>query len=177
MERADEAASALAKRLDDDPWPLVRSAAASALGRLKGRATVTGALTDALDDDSAAVRRPVLLALGTLGALDAAPAVRERLEDSEELPPVRAAAALALGMMCDRTSVDALTDYARKLADPQSPLKDVAQSALTALSWIHPPDLAERVQPLRARDAGPGVRRAADTALTGPARCRAGGKS
>jgi HEAT repeat protein len=169
--RAEYAATPLAKRLVDDHWPLVRSAAATALGRLRPSAPVDQALVGALDDESATVRRPALLALGAHKTISAAGEVRERLADRDETPSVRAAAALALGMMCDSSSVGTLTSYARGLADPQNPLRDVAQAALTALSWIDPSDLAERIAPLRAKGVGTGVRQAADAALSGASRC------
>jgi HEAT repeat protein len=165
----------LLARLGSDRWPLVRAAAAQALAKHGADETVDAALARAVADSSAAVRAPAVVALGHRGATKHAGAVRERLDDDEETPEVQGAAALALGLLCDRESIDVLTDRARKLSDPMlSPeARAVSVMALGALSRIHPSDLAERVKPLRAKNAPVTARAAADAALRSPGHCGA----
>jgi HEAT repeat protein len=171
--RADFAAQSLGRRLASDDWPLVRAAAADALGALRKDPSIDKTLGQALGDDSQHVRAEVIGALGARGAGSFAPQIRERLEDDEETASVRAAAAGALGRLCDTASVELLTGYAKKLNDPllDPELRPIAALSLEALAHIHPPDLAERLAPLRTAGATPLARRAAEAALREPGSC------
>ena len=168
------AGKAIADRLRRDPWPLVRAAAADALGELGPGPEHDRALFEALKDESRHVRSPVLRALGRRGARQYAAAVRERLEDSDEELTVRVAAAEALGRMCDAQAVDELTDYALLLGDPMGagPTRVIAPAALRALGRIHPPDLAQRLRPLLGKEAPTLARQAAEDALSRPSSCQ-----
>jgi hypothetical protein len=99
--------------------------------------------------------------------------VRDRLADDEELPGVRAEAALSLGFLCDVKSLDTLTEFARKLGSPTLDESErmIGKSALVGLSLIHPADLEKRISSLRAKDAPTEVRIFADTALRSQGRC------
>ena len=102
-----------------------------------------------------------------------APEIRERLDDEEEAVIVRASAAAALGLMCDAGSLDVLTRQALQLKDPMlsSDLRSIAPIALASLSRIHPPDLAQRLAPLRGKEVPEMARRAAEAALATPGGC------
>jgi hypothetical protein len=166
------AGPALVERLANDPWPLVRIAAADALAESKGSPLAEPALSRAIEDDSPHVRAHVLLALGAHHALAELPKIRERLLDTEEHPLVRAAAAQALAALCDMGSVATLTSYAQKLADPLADANQhmIGAASLLALGELRPADLATRLQPLRAKGAPPQAKQAADAVLR-----RAGG--
>jgi HEAT repeat protein len=162
------AAPALVQRLADDPWPLVRIAAADALSESAPSAIAEPALARALDrDDSPNVRAHVVLALGAHHAIAQMPKIRERLTDKDESPLVRAAAAQALAALCDASSVPTLTAYAQKLADPLADANDhlLGAAALLALGALRPSDLAARLEPLRKKGAPPQARQAADAVL------------
>ena len=71
-------------------------------------------------------------------------ALRDLLQDDEEDPSVRAAAAISVGQLCDHASVDALTGYARVLAsltmtepELQVPKRDNSRKAVLA-PWLMP---------------------------------------
>jgi HEAT repeat protein len=162
-----DAAPALAQRLVEDPWPLVRIAAADALADSKASRVAEPALARAIEDDSPHVRAHVLLALGAHHAVAELPKIRERLVDKEEHPLVRAAAAQALAALCDSSSVPTLTSYALKLADPMADANQhvIGAASLLALSELRPPDLAARLQPLQAKGAPPQAKQAAEAVL------------
>ncbi|MEO8983941.1 MAG: HEAT repeat domain-containing protein [Polyangiaceae bacterium] len=169
------AVPALAQRLSEDPWPLVRIAAADALAASHSAASADSALAKALDhDDSPHVRAHVLVALGAHHALAELPKIRERLADKDEWPMVRAAAAQALGSLCDSRSVAALTTYAQKLADPLADANEhlVGAASLLALSDLHPADLQTRLEPLRKKGAPPQAKQAADAVLRRRGACQ-----
>lgn len=165
---------AIAARLLTDPWPIVRAAAAGALRRLGPNQAWDAALVKSLEDESPAVRRPVLLAIGARGLKFFASEVRARLEDVDEWPRVRAAAAEALGALCDTESIDLLTEYAAALRDPflDDASRDVAQAALVGLVELGPKDLVARLAPLRAKHVPPMVRDLAKHALERRGSCR-----
>jgi hypothetical protein len=114
------------------------------------------------------------VALGRHRASGAHDEVRERLEDVAEDADVRATAARVLGALCDATSADRLTGIARLLAVPALPddAQTMALGALEGLAALHPADLADRLAPLRAKDASPSVRAAAERALAARGMCR-----
>jgi len=158
------AVPALSERLAKDPWPLVRMAAADALAAAKGLATAASALSRAIGDESPHVRAHVIAALGAHQSSSELEKIRARLLDEDEYPMVRAAAAQALAALCDTGSLDTLTAYARKLADPMANAQEhlVGAAALLALGEMHPADLTKRLEPLRAKGAPPQARQAAD---------------
>jgi len=161
------AVPALSERLAKDPWPLVRMAAADALAEAKGSAGAANALSHAIDDESPHVRAHVMIALGAHHVSSDLPKIRARLLDEDEYPMVRAAAAQALGALCDTSSLDDLTKYAQKLLDPMATAQDhmLGSAALLALGEMHPADLAKRLEPLRAKGAPPQAHQAADAVM------------
>jgi hypothetical protein len=167
------AGSVLARRLRADDWPLVRAAAAAALGQLGQSSELDSVLGGALEDESPFVRAPAVTALGVRRAHRCAKALRDLLENEKEAVEVRIAAADALGQMCDRESLDILTKFARRLESPflTGDLREIAPVALGALARIHPPDLKSRLTPLLAAGAPPLARRAAQSALVSPSEC------
>jgi HEAT repeat protein len=171
--RADAARDRLVQRLKDDDWPLVRAASARALSGLSPSQPGDGALTDALSDASADVRRAALASLGTHQVTASASRVEDRLNDDEELPSVRATAAVVLGAICDGAAADVLTEHARRLVDPgaDDSARMIARSALSGLAVLKPPDLASRLAPLRGPKAPAVVRKAAEEALAAPGHC------
>ncbi len=171
--KASFAEPALIGRLSSDRWPLVRATAARSLGELPASTRIDAALASALEDDSAHVRRPVVLALGARGALRYSKGVAERLEDREERAEVRAAAAVALGRMCAKEQADLLESFAVKLANPYTDpeMRPVAAAALIALARLGPGDLRARLEPFFKAEVPKAARRAAETVLKAPAGC------
>lgn len=169
---------ALLERLQDDDWPMVRAAAARSLVGQRGK-EVDAALAEALSDESRHVRRPAALVLGKRGARLQAPLLRERVLDDEEDHAVRAAAALALGQLCDTTLLDEFTDYAMKLRS--LPITEgelwLAQGSLRALGALSPADLKHRLTPLLAKDVPAPARRLARQTLQQPRSCAAAAKA
>ena len=157
----------LSERLAKDPWPLVRMAAADALADAKSAPSAGAALSRAIDDPSPHVRAHVIVALGEHRASAEVGKIRARLQDEEEYPMVRAAAAQALAALCDTSSLDSLTSYAQKLLDPMATAQDhmIGSAALLALGDMHPADLAKRLAPLRAKGAPAQAREAADAVM------------
>lgn len=166
---ARPATSALA----GDAWTFVRVAAAEALAGLPQDASTSAALATALEDASPRVRVASLVALGKQRAVAHVGKVRGRLDDVREDADVRAAAAQALGAMCDRSAVDRLTKLAMLAKSPIDEADDrVGIASIEALGTLHPADLDRRLAPLRAKDARLPVRHAADRALASPGACR-----
>lgn len=176
-ELAPEAgAPALVERLATDPWPLVRSAAARALGAASFPSPVVdAALARALEDTAPEVRALSARALGRRGATAQLEAIAGRFLDDKESTEVRAAAATALGELCATRYVDALTTAAQRMLR-ERPSPDAVQlgsAALSALGRSSPPDLEQRLQPF-ARAAANNAALAAQLAAlrsAGP-RCR-----
>lgn len=168
------AGSALAERLQEDPWPLVRAAAADALAHHPASPALDEPLTVALEDDSALVRARSVRALGERNVRAAADRIRDRLIDDQEWPEVRAQAARSLGALCDASSVDVLAAFAQKLTDPMASVDAqlIAAGAVQALGRIAPPSLKELLSPLSAKSAPPQARRAARAALEARETCR-----
>jgi hypothetical protein len=169
------ATTALLARLDTDPWPAVRAQAATALAGAAPSPATDERLAKALEDEAWLVRRYVLEALGTRGARAHSELVLERLEDDEEWPAVRRAAARALGELCYEKALPTLTKHAKKLGDPFASPEErgVAFAALGSLRDLAPKDLTSRLSPLLGKDAPRGARAAARAAVDEPsARCR-----
>ncbi|HVU03899.1 MAG TPA: HEAT repeat domain-containing protein [Polyangiaceae bacterium] len=174
--RLESALGRLTYRFREDTWPMVRSASAEALAALGPNADADDALVHAIDyEESAMVRRSALLAVGARHVVRAAPLARDRVLDRIEAERVRSAAALALGKLCDRESVDVLTEQAVRLVNPNADdiERHVAESALAALSVIRPPDLERRIAVLSRKEAPGAIRRLAALALGAKQRCPA----
>ena len=167
------ATQALVVLLANDVWPLVRHAAALALGSVGLGAEVDRALIDALDDPSAKVRRGTATAIGVTGRAVMAPALLDSLDDKDEGAPVRASAARALGQICHAASADVLTTYAAKLgsANISGDERMIGRSALLALGDIAPADLATRLQVLTAKGSPHAAQRAAADVMSRAGAC------
>jgi HEAT repeat protein len=176
MGRIDGASDRLVYRLERDPWPMVRAAAARSLAALGASSAVDTALRRVItEDESPEVRRGAVLAVGARHVTAAASTVRDRLQDRQELDSVRTAAALSLGLMCDAASADALTEQALRLVSPTADETDrrVAESALSGLALLHPPDLAKRISTLTAKTTPGPMRRLGTAALAAKGHCGA----
>ncbi len=160
--------------LEGDRWSFVKVQAIGVLGRAQASGDVDRSIGDALKDGSSRVRGAAVVALGRRRASQLHEAVRERLDDPGEDADVRASAARVLGALCDASSADRLTEYARKLGVPGSPEDEqqVALAALEGLAALQPADLASRLAPLRSATALPSVSNAADRALKARGLCR-----
>jgi HEAT repeat protein len=177
-------ASQVAKtRLNEDGWSFVKTQAVAVLAKGPASGDVDEALGNALHDRSVAVRGGALIALGRHQASAWRDAIRERLDDEGEDSEVRAAAARALGSICDARSADRLTELARRLgaAGPAgahgAPAtaedeQQVALGALEGLAALQPRDLRNRLAALTSPSAPPHVRAAAEQALAARGVCR-----
>ncbi len=160
--------------LSGDGWSFVRAQAVAVLGKASASSDTDDALGAALHDGSVGVRGPALAALGLHRAAAYRDAIRERLDDRDEDVEVRAAAARALGGVCDVGSADRLTDLSRALAVPDTTeeQQQVALGALDGLAALELPDLRARLAPLLAKDAPPAAQTAAAQALQATGACR-----
>ncbi len=173
--RVSPAAVLVEKHLESDPWTFVRVSSARALGAMPAARDLDKALSTALGSDQAPqVRGAIIDALAAHQARAYASAVRARLDDEQEIPMVRTAAARALGAMCDPAQLERLTELARAAADPMASGEDLTLglAAIGALGDIHPADLASRLAKLRDKSVRDAVRGAAEHALASPAKCR-----
>jgi hypothetical protein len=86
---------------------------------------------------------------------------------------VRAIAARALGAVCDASSVDRLTELARKLgvSGTSEDEQQIALGALVGLAAMQPADLRDRLAPLLKSEAAPQVRHAAEQAIAAHGTC------
>ncbi|WP_437799238.1 HEAT repeat domain-containing protein [Sorangium sp. So ce693] len=167
------AGEALAARLTSDPWTFIRGGAALAIGAMPATTAGDRALVGALADSSPEVRRHALDGLGAHRATAHIEAVRDRAEDKEEDVEVRARAILALGAMCDASSVDLWTRLAHRAKSPIGEHDQrLGSAALAALGSVHPADLPARLKPLLDKDTPHGLREAARAALSAPPQCR-----
>ncbi|HLV67703.1 MAG TPA: HEAT repeat domain-containing protein [Polyangiaceae bacterium] len=166
---------ALAAVVTKDDWPLVRRAAAQALGALPDDRSSRKVLLEAFEEDpSPVVRAAVADSLGARRSPGAAPLLRERVDDREEAPEVRRAAALSLGRLCDRDSVALLQTLARRVADPRGTADELAlaEAALRALVQIGSDEAERAVASLLESDAKALVERAISSV---PRTCRSSG--
>jgi HEAT repeat protein len=131
--------------------PVERATAVELVGLL-GDAADGRRLVERLVDTSADVRAQAALALGRLGAGDAAAAVRELLGD--RIPFVRVAAAESLGLLRDARAVEGLVVQAQR--DTFEP----ARAAAEALARIAPDRVGQEAQ--EPERAGPHLVEAAD---------------
>ncbi|WP_437898172.1 HEAT repeat domain-containing protein [Sorangium sp. So ce124] len=167
------AGEALAARLTSDPWTFIRGGAALAIGAMPATTAGDRALVGALADSSPEVRQHALDGLGAHRATAHIEVVRDRAEDKEEDVEVRARAILALGAMCDASSVDLWTRLALRAKSPIGEHDQrLGSAALAALGSVHPADLPARLKPLLDKDTPHGLREAARAALSAPPQCR-----
>lgn len=170
----ESARPALHERLDQDAWPIVRSAAARALGLLPANPETAKRLATTVEEDAApSVRRPAIHVLGIHDARAQLPAVREAFASDQDAD-VRATAATSLGLMCDRTMIDDLTKAALKFGNLYSSEADrvIGKASLNALGRLAPPDLKQRLAPFFAEGAPQIAKYAAEAALTHPEQCQ-----
>lgn len=170
----------LQELLEDDPWPLVRAAAADSLGRLGPHQNVDRALARALEDDeSLAVRAAAARALGERKPSEAGKWLREAFNDSDQPASVRLAVARALGELCDPSAAPSLLEAALRLTNPHLDADErrVSLAALAALGRLRPPDLQSDLKPLLEgrvpRQVRAQARRASGKPSPGQAVCRA----
>ena len=160
--------------LTRDGWWFVKVQAVAMLLNAPASKDVDDALGDALHDSSIGVRRGAVMALARRRASSWRVAIRERLDDPGENSHVRAAAAGALGALCDADAADRLTELARALASPvaEEESQAVGLAALFGLAALHPRDLPDRVAPLLAASAPAYARSAAQKALGARPMCK-----
>lgn len=161
-------------RLAHDGWWFVRVQAARMLASAPAGSSVDDTLGGTLEDPSARVRGSIILALAHRHATSWREGIRKRLDDDGEDRDVRAAAATALGNLCDIDSTERLTKLARKLAaaDADSDTQQVGFGALVGLAALQPRDLPDRLAPLLAPSSPPLVRAAAKRALGVRSTCK-----
>jgi HEAT repeat protein len=166
----DIAASCLAQ----DGWSFVRAQAVAVLAKAPASRAVDEALGGALRDGATSVRGAALVALARHQATGYREAVRARLDDPDEDADVRAAAAQALGALCDVKATDRLTELARTLGRPATgdEQQQIGLGALVGLAALHPRDLQDRVAPLLAPAAPAYARAAARQALSARPTCQ-----
>jgi hypothetical protein len=160
--------------LATDGWSFVKAQAIGLLAKAPPSGDVDDALRRAMRDAAGRVRAAAIIAVALRHTVALHVAVRERLDDLDEDAEVRAAAASALGALCDASSVDRLTELARRLGVPGAGEDEqpIAVNALVGLAALKPTDLRARLAPLLARTAPPYVRAAAEKALAAPGVCR-----
>jgi HEAT repeat protein len=160
--------------LDKDGWAFVRAQAVAVLAKAPAAAPIDDALARALRDASVAVRGAAVVGLAHHRASAHKAGLRARLDDPDEDTDVRAAAAQALGAVCDSGSADRLTELARTLAAPATGEEQqaVAIGALVGLAAMQPKDLKSRLAPLLAPSVPTHVRAAAEQALAARSSCR-----
>jgi hypothetical protein len=156
----------------EDDWSFVKTQAANLLAHAPSSGQVDDVLGLSLGDPRVSVRGAALVALARRRAVSWRKGIRERLDDLDEDVHIRAAAASALGAICDISATDRLTGFARGLAAGEGgddlPL---GLGALVGLAALHPADLRQRIAPLLLPSAAPFVRAAAERALSAHGAC------
>lgn len=161
------------KLVVEDEWTFVRIAAANALGASKAPSEAgNAALEKVLASRSPHVAPAALLALGERHASRSAGAMAALAKDQEAQLDLRVAAVRALGAVCASSELDYLGRAAERALHPvdEADLR-LGVAALDALGRIHPPDLAKRLEKLRAKDVRTPLRHAAERALVEPTTC------
>jgi HEAT repeat protein len=160
--------------LATDGWSFVKAQAIGVLSKAPPSSDVDDALRRSMRDTAGRVRAAAIVAVALRHTAALHGAVRERLDDLDEDAEVRAAAASALGLLCDGSSLDRLTELARRLGAPgaEEDEQPIAVGALVGLAALQPPDLRARLAPLLARTTAPYVRTAAEKALAARGVCR-----
>ena len=164
---------ALARRLANDDWTIIRSAAARTIGTLPATPALDAALAAALADLYPEVRGRAIDALGAHKATAYAEPLRKRALLADESLEVRTRAVLALAEMCDKGSLELWTRLAAKSVKPVDERdRRLGAAAVAALSVFHPSDLAQRLSTLLGKDAPPGVSEMAKSAIAAQGACR-----
>jgi HEAT repeat protein len=160
--------------LAGDRWSFVKTQAVAVLAKAPPSPEVDTALRGAMHDEAARVRQAAVLAAGLRHAGALRDPIRELLDDVSEDAEVRAAAARALGAVCDASSVDRLTALAQGVGVGGTTEDEqlICVGALTGLAAIHPPDLQDRLAPLLSKGASAESRAAARQALAARGVCR-----
>ena len=160
--------------LASDGWSFVKAQAIGVLSRAPASTQVDDTLRSAMTDASVHVRAVALNAVALRHTHALRNAVRERLDDKREDAEVRAAAAAALGAVCDASSADRLTELVRGLGLPGTTeeQQQIALAALFGLAALHPADLGDRIAPLLSSKSPPYVREAAQKAMAARSVCR-----
>ena len=161
------AESVILERLRDDPWPLVRKAAADSLAVFPPDSRLDERIAAAAHDPSPSVQAAAISSLGVRRARNYAPEVLELFSDSAVAPTVRIAAAKSLGRFCFEGAADALTEATKKLLDPMAEQDDreLGWASLGALGRIAPSNLKERLLPLLSPSAPTRIRQVAGRLL------------
>jgi hypothetical protein len=169
-----EGTGAAMEALSRETWPFVKAQAVSVLLGSGASSAVDDALGGVLGDSSARVRGAAVVALARRRAASWHDAIRKRLDDPNEETEVRAAAAGALGAMCDGSSADRLTELARGLLTQpgDEDAQQLGLGALVGLAALQPKDLGSRIAPLLAQSAPANVRVAAQRAMAARSACR-----
>ena len=164
---------AAASILEKDGWPFVRAQAVAVLAKAPASGAIDDALAHALRDGSVGVRGVAVVGLARHRAGAHKAEIRALVDNADEDTDVRAAAAQALGAVCDFGSADRLTELARMLAEPSAGEEQqaVAVGALVGLAALQPSDLKSRVAPLLAPSSPAHVRAAAAQALAARSTC------
>jgi hypothetical protein len=165
-------ANKLLARLTEDPWTFVRRAAAAALVRAPESAEIDRRIAGAVDFEAApAVRSEMVKTLGQRRAKDGKTVVQERAFDRQEALDVRVHAIEALGALCDRSQVEALTEIALVGRSPVFEAdRKLAVAAIAALGALAPGDLGARLAPLRSDKAPAEIREVSRRVLAQKAR-------
>ena len=169
-----DAVHAAVDALQRDGWWFVKARAVAMLASAPASRDVDDALGGALHDPSVVVRGGAIVALARRRAVPWRATIRERLDDTGEDPEVRAAAARALGALCDSDSADRLSELARALGSPATEVdaQQLGFAALVGLAALHPPDLQARLAAPLAPGAPPYARAAAQRALAARGMCK-----
>ncbi len=178
----EDAAAVLANRARQDDWPQVRERVLVALGELRrpgeNAEELTGVILRALKrDEAAGVRAAAAHALDREPSKSTLKGLRKALA-KDESSIVRAEAARSLGRVCDKDSIGPLTRAAHSLRYGATDEADVrlGLAAVAALARLEPPDLEERLAPLRAEGV-PGILRVRIERAISPVRGQCAGDS
>jgi HEAT repeat protein len=167
-----EAVRAAIGLMGADDWSFVKISAANLLAHAPASREVDDRLGLSLGDPLVSVRGAALVALARRRAVTWNHAIRDRLDDEAEDIHLRAAAASALGAICDVSATDRLTDLARQLASGgEGDEVRLGLAAIVGLAALHPPDLQKRLGPLLSPGVNPAVRAAAERALAAHGAC------
>jgi HEAT repeat protein len=176
---------ALREVLKRDAWPAVRGSAAQALGTLLQQSSGPGLaqhrqqqvefLSKRLkNEDDPRVREVILRALSFDPTEQVRKVIRRRLV-RDDAYQVRAEAAQLLGKLCDVQATEELTRAALQLSKQQVDDQAIrlGLAAVGALARLAPPDLEQRIQPLRAKQVPGLLRVRIQSELDSAARCSA----
>jgi HEAT repeat protein len=167
-----DAVRAATEVMSSGDWSYVKTRAAALLARAPASSVIDDVLGKALGDPLVSVRGAALVALAERRAHGWSHAIRERLDDDAEDIHIRAAAAGALGAVCDRDATDRLTDLARALAAPASAADTtLGLAALVGLGALHPADIDARLTPLLAASTSASVKAAVARARSARGAC------